>query len=75
MTATIFTSGTFWLGFIAGFFFLIVLAYLYNYASDRAHSQCNSCYSDVKNERYMTWVKFPDNNMRLIKCSDKWHDE
>ena len=75
MTATIFTNGVFWLGFVAGFLFLIVLAFLYNYSSSRADTYCNSCYSDVKNERYMTWVEFPDKNMRLIKCSDSWHDE
>ena len=75
MLAMIFTEKEFWLGFLAGAVFLVVLAYLYNYFDRYANSFCTSCYSDVKNERYMTWVEFPDKNMRLIQCSDKWHDE
>ena len=75
MTAMIFTTGTFWLGFAVGLLFIFVLAYFYNYFAVRAQSYCHACYSDIKNERYMTWVEFPDKNMRLIKCSNAWHDE
>jgi nitrate/TMAO reductase-like tetraheme cytochrome c subunit len=75
MTAIIFTSSVFWVGFVVGIVFLVTIAYLYNYFDKYVNSFCNSCYSERKNERYMTWVEFPDKNMRLIQCSNEWHDK
>ena len=75
MTAMIFTAGAFWVGFLVGIIFLGTIAYLYGHFYVQADTYCKSCYSDVKNERYMTWVEFPGKAERLIKCSDSWHDE
>lgn len=70
-----FTTPIFWLGFLAGTAFIFLLAFLYGNYVNRKDTHCLSCYSDVKNERYMTWVEFPGKGSRLIKCSDKWHDK
>jgi hypothetical protein len=70
-----FTTATFWFGFFAGIIFVIILAYLYNYLVEKKVDYCLSCYSDIKNERYMTWADFPDKKSRLVKCTDEWHDK
>ena len=74
MLSTIFTNGVFWFGFIVGIITIFILAYLYNYFSGKPRRYCIDCYSEEKNFRFMTWVEFPDGSMKLVRCSNEWHN-